>query len=78
MNLLFWRFYKHIHIVLQGKEGCSSTTGFPEDQVHPRLSAPGRESTPRPPLHTMEDPQAEPDHPHVSPFANTVQSNMAT
>lgn len=52
---------------VSGEKGRSGSAGFPENQVHQRLSVPGRGSANEPALHPVEGPQTGTDHPHVSP-----------
>lgn len=51
---------------VSGEKGCASLAGFPENNLGFQVSVAGRLAAHQPALHSVEDPQEGPDHPHVS------------
>lgn len=51
---------------VSGENGCASLAGFPENNLGFQVSVAGRLAAHQPALHSVEDPQEGPDHPHVS------------
>lgn len=51
---------------VSGEKGCASLAGFLENNLGFQVSVAGRLAAHQPALHSVEDPQEGPDHPHVS------------
>lgn len=71
LKVVFFFFLKkcfkpEASVSVSGEKGCASLTGFPENNLGFQVSVAGRLAAHQPALHSVEDPQEGPDHPHVS------------